>query len=154
MSSSADSNKPQAWNPDTVYPAPPTYKQVAVTPLLSTSKLVTLAGQTGISALDGSISGNFVDQAREAYRNVYACLRAAGATPRDIVHVRHYIVQSTGDAELDAKDVADRGWGDLWCAFMDQEADGHRPPDTVLGVAGLAKQGVFYEVECWAIVHG
>lgn len=153
MSSSKDSNKPQAWNPDGVIPAPPTYKQVAVTPLLPTSRLVTLAGQTGIVP-EGGISGDFLEQVKQAYRNVHDCLKAADATPRDIVFVRHYIVQKTGDAELDSKDVVDRGWGDLWCEFMDQEADGHRPPDTVLGVAGLAKNQLKYEVECWAIVHG
>jgi hypothetical protein len=35
---------------------------------------------------------------------------------------------------------------------MDQRADGHKPPDTVLGVASLAISGIFYEVEVWALV--
>ncbi|KAJ3498739.1 hypothetical protein NLG97_g889 [Lecanicillium saksenae] len=77
----------------------------------------------------------------------------AGATPRDIVFVRHYIVTSTGDAALDAMDVVERGWGDLWTAYLDKEAAGHRPPDTVLGVAALAKKELWYEVEVCAIVH-
>jgi enamine deaminase RidA (YjgF/YER057c/UK114 family) len=81
-------------------------------------------------------------------------LKAAGATPRDIIHVRHYIVQDTGDAEADSVDVVDRGWAPLWIEFMDTEGGGHRPPDTVLGVASLAKKHLLYEVEVWAIVHG
>lgn len=88
-----------------------------------------------------------------AYRNVHEALKAAGATPRDIIHVRHYIVTKTGDEELDRIDVVERGWDSLWMAFMDEFAGGHRPPDTVLGVASLALKELHYEVECWAIVH-
>lgn len=76
-----------------------------------------------------------------------------GATPRDIIHVRHYIVQDSGDVELNKLPIVERGWGDLWIEFMDKEGEGHRPPDTVLGVAGLALPGLYYEVEIWAITH-
>ena len=37
---------------------------------------------------------------------------------------------------------------------MDKEAEGYRPPDTVLGVAALATKDILYECEVWAIVHG
>jgi enamine deaminase RidA (YjgF/YER057c/UK114 family) len=132
---------------------PPTYNQVAITPILPTSKFITLAGQTGIIPETGKTPTTFVEQARQAYVNVHNCLKAVGATPRDIIHVRHYIVQDSGDAELNKLEVVERGWGDLWIEFMDKEADGHRPPDTVLGVASLAKHGLRYEVEVWAIIH-
>lgn len=36
---------------------------------------------------------------------------------------------------------------------MDKEGEGHRPPDTVLGVAGLALPGLYYEVEVWAVIN-
>lgn len=148
------SNQPQAFNPSTVATPPPTYNQVAITPILSTSKLITLAGQTGVDPKTSRVtSTNCGDQAKAAYRNVANCLAAAGASPRDIIHVRHYIVTSTGDPKVDAIDVVDRGWGQHWIDFMDSEADGHRPPDTVLGVAGLAKAELLYEVEVWAIIH-
>jgi enamine deaminase RidA (YjgF/YER057c/UK114 family) len=139
-------SKPQAFNPPNVQEPPPTYKQVCITPILPTSKLVTLAGQTG------KANHGFLDQVKGAYDNVLKCLEAAHATPRDIIHVRHYIVNETGDEELNAKDVVERGWGDLWIQFMDEKADGHRPPDTVLGVASLAIKGLMYEVEVWALV--
>jgi enamine deaminase RidA (YjgF/YER057c/UK114 family) len=145
------SSKPHAFNPPTVPTPPPTYSQVCITPLLPTSKLITLAGQTGLQA-DGSISLDIKEQARAAYVAVHECLKSAGATPRDIVHVRHYIVKETGDEEQDKKDVVDRGWGELWMEFMDAEADGHRPPDTVVGVASLAKKDLLYEVEAWALI--
>jgi enamine deaminase RidA (YjgF/YER057c/UK114 family) len=125
-----------------------------VTPLLPSAKLVTLAGQTGWNtSSDEKLPFDFIAQVKLSYKNVLNCLKAAGATPRDIVHVRHYIVKETGDSELDAKDVVDRGWADLWIEFMDKEGEGHRPPDTVLGVASLATKDLLYEVEVSAIVN-
>ena len=152
MSSSADQNRPHTFNPATAPVPPPTYHQVAVTPLVASSKLITLAGQVGWDPRTGDQPSDFTQQVRLAYINVRNCLAAAGAVPRDIIHVRHYIVQNTGDAELDRKEILDRGWGPLWIEFMDKEADGHRPPDTVLAVAGLAKRTLLYEVEVWAVV--
>jgi enamine deaminase RidA (YjgF/YER057c/UK114 family) len=67
--------------------------------------------------------------------------------------VRHYIVNDSGDAEQNKKEIVERGWAPLWIEFMDQHGDGHKPPDTVLGVASLAKHGLLYEVEVWAIIH-
>jgi enamine deaminase RidA (YjgF/YER057c/UK114 family) len=144
------SSKPQASNPPNVPKPPPTYSQLCITPILSTSKLITLAGQTGLQS-DGSIASDISDQARDAYRSILECLKAAGATPRDIVMVRHFIVKESGNAEKDKLDVVDRGWGDIWMEFMDREADGHRPPDTVVGVASLAKSSLLYECEVTAI---
>lgn len=151
--SSSPSHNPHAFNPPTVAAPPPTYSQVSVTPILPSSKFITLAGQTGISPSTKKTSSTFVDQVRQAYINVHNCLKAVGATPRDIIHVRHYIVQDSGDAELNELDVVERGWADLWIDFMDREGEGHRPPDTVLGVTALALQELKYEVEVSAIVH-
>lgn len=150
-----DSNKPHAFNPPNVPKPPPTYDQVCITPILPSAKLITLAGQTGLDPIPGvfSISPSFTEQARKTYETISSCLKAAGATPRDIVFVRHYIVKETGDPDLDGKDVVDRGWGELWMEFMDREAGGHRPPDTVLGVASLAKKALLYECEVVAIIN-
>jgi enamine deaminase RidA (YjgF/YER057c/UK114 family) len=54
---------------------------------------------------------------------------------------------------LNKEDIVERGWAPLWIEFMDKHADGHKPPDTVLGVASLALKGLLYECEVWAIVH-
>jgi enamine deaminase RidA (YjgF/YER057c/UK114 family) len=150
---SSSSNKPQTLNPPNVPNPPPTYSQACITPILPTSKLVTLAGQTGLQS-DGSISPDISIQAKDAYKSIHECLKAVGATPRDIVHVRHYIVKVSGDDEKDQLDVVDRGWGDVWMEYMDREADGHRPPDTVVGVASLAKASLLYECEVTAIISG
>ncbi|KAF2115963.1 Endoribonuclease L-PSP/chorismate mutase-like protein [Lophiotrema nucula] len=144
---------PHAFNPPDVPTPPPTYSQACIARIVSPANLITLAGQTG-SQSDGTISDNFIEQVKGAYQRVLNGLKACGATPRDITFVRHYIVQTTGNPDLDGKDVYDRGWADLWSEFMDKEADGHRPPDTVLGVASLAKRSLWYEVEVTAIVNG
>lgn len=153
MAASNSEGKPQTLNPPKVPKPPPTYDQVATTPIQPQSKLVTLAGQVGMDPATGKVAGDLLSQVKQAYANVKECLAAVGAVPRDIVHVRHYIVTHTGDEALDSQDVVDRGWGPLWIGFMDSEADGHRPPDTVLGVASLAKRSLLYEVEVWAIVN-
>lgn len=62
-------------------------------------------------------------------------------------------VKHTGKPEEDAKEIVDRGWAEKWCEFMDTEAGGYRPPDTVIGVAELAKKDILYECEVWAVVH-
>ena len=54
------------------------------------------------------------------------------------MQVKHYIVKETGDPDVDKTDEYSRGWADLWMEFMDREGEGHRPPDTVVGVASLA----------------
>lgn len=151
MSAKHDDSKPKAWNPPNVTRPPPTYDQVCVTPIHPSSKLITLAGQTGLHS-DGFVDPDISAQAKKAYDSILNCLQAAGATPRDIVHVRHYIVKESGNAEKDKLDVVDRGWGEVWMAFMDKEADGHRPPDTVVGVASLAKANLLYECEVSAVL--
>lgn len=92
------------------------------------------------------------------------------------MQVKHYIVKDTGDPVVDRTDVVDRGWGELWTEFckvepclhftmlrleddkidqisVDRTAGGHRPPDTVIGVASLAKSDILYECEVWAVVN-
>lgn len=153
MASSSNSGKPQAFSPPEAPSQAPSYKQVAITPIFPTSKLITLAGQGGFDPATGDLLPDFVGQVKQAYAHVATCLKAAGASPEDIIHVRHYVVNQTGNADLDSKDIVERGWGPLWMEFMDREANGHRPPDTVLGVASLAKRIAFYEVEVWAVIH-
>jgi enamine deaminase RidA (YjgF/YER057c/UK114 family) len=149
----SEDNKPHAFNPDNVPAPPPSYKQVCVTPLFPTSKLITLAGMTGYTPEINDTPDTVTKQAPKAFEKIKNALAAAGATPRDIVQVKHYIVKETGDPEIDKTDVYIRGWADPWMEFMDQEAGGHRPPDTVVGVAALALKGILYECEVWAIIH-
>ncbi|KAF2855813.1 hypothetical protein T440DRAFT_464169 [Plenodomus tracheiphilus IPT5] len=56
------SDKPHAFNPPDVTKPPPTYSQICVTPILPSSKLITLAGQTGLRD-DQTIAIDIKDQA-------------------------------------------------------------------------------------------
>jgi enamine deaminase RidA (YjgF/YER057c/UK114 family) len=105
------SNKPHAFNPSGVPEPPPTYSQVSVTPLLPTSKLVTLAGQVGLDGNTRKIVEGFDAQVKMAYRNILNALKAAGATPRDIIHVKHYIVKDTGRVGVESEDELTEVWG-------------------------------------------
>ncbi|ORY16925.1 Endoribonuclease L-PSP/chorismate mutase-like protein [Clohesyomyces aquaticus] len=153
MASPQDS-KPHTFNPPNVPTPPPTYSQVAVTPLLPTSRLITLAGLVGQDPKTGHVVDGFDEQVKLAYQNILNALKAAGATPRDIVHVKHYIVKETGRVGVGSEDELTKVWGHHWMKFMDEEGQGHRPPDTVLGVACLATKELLYECEVWAIVSG
>ncbi|CAI6301722.1 unnamed protein product [Periconia digitata] len=150
---SADSNKPQTLNPSTIPTPPPTYSQLSITPLLPTSHLITLAGQVGLSPTTHTVPSSFESQVVLAYENVLNGLRAANATPRDIIFVRHYIVKDTGRVGVESEEELTRVWGRMWMEFMDKEGDGHRPPDTVLGVPALATKELMYECEVVAVVH-
>jgi len=119
----AEDSKPRTFNPEGVPVPPPTYNHVCITPLIPGSvDLITLAGLTGIDPSSNSNPKTIPEQAPIAYKKIKTCLAAAGATPRDIVQVRHDIVKETGDPEVDKLDVVERGWGDVWIEFMDREA--------------------------------
>ncbi|ETS84618.1 hypothetical protein PFICI_02643 [Pestalotiopsis fici W106-1] len=145
--------QPLTINPEGLPTLPSACDHISLTPLSSTSKLVTLAGLTGYDPAGADNATTVPEQAAMAYAKLKTCLAAAGATPRDIVQVKHYVVKDTGDPNVDSLDIVDRGWGDLWVAFMDKHANGHRPPQTVIGVACLAKKEILYECEVWAIVN-
>lgn len=82
-----DNLKPRTFNPEGVPRPPPTYNHVAVTPLVSTSRLITLAGLTGCDPASSDNPKTLREQATIAYSKIQICLAAAGATPRDIVQV-------------------------------------------------------------------
>jgi len=153
MSTNKESNKPYVFNPSGVPIPPPTYSQVSITPILPTSKLITLAGQVGLDPQTSKVAKGFDAQVKFAYQNILNALKTAGATPRDIIHVKHFIVKDTGRVGVGSEDELTRVWGHHWIEFMDTEGEGHRPPDTVLGVACLATDELLYECEVWAIIH-
>lgn len=89
MASTNNDLKPRVFNPAGVPLPPPTYSQVAVTPLLPTSRLVTLAGMTGCDPARSDNPKTLLEQVAIAYANIETSLAAAGASPRDIVQVSH-----------------------------------------------------------------
>lgn len=97
MASTSDS-KPRVFNPAGVPLPPATYSHVAVTPLLPSSRLVTLAGLTGCDPTSPDNPKTLPEQAAVAYAKIETCLAAAGASPRDIVQVRRVAMAGSGTA--------------------------------------------------------
>ena len=127
-------------NPPDVRPPHPIYSHVQITPLSSTSTLVTIAGQIGVPPDSASAAPTYSEQVEIALSNVRKCLAAGGATPADIVKVTHYVVN------LDPKDKSRL---EAYSKFIGD----HRPPSTLVGVAALAWPELLYEIEVMAIVH-
>ncbi len=107
--------------------------------LSSTSTLITIAGQLGLS-ISGQIPSSLADQVALALENLSKCLEAAGATTRDIVKVTQYIVDY---------DPSERSRAELYLKFIGD----HRPPSTLVGVTKLAAPDLLYEIEAMAVVH-
>lgn len=129
---------PQTLNPPDVAPPKPTYSHVCVF-TLGRTKIITVAGQIG-TLPDGTVPPTFAEQVSCALQNVKACLAAAGATPRDIMKVTHYIVNY---------DPTDRKRNELYLQFL----DGHKPPGTLVPVEKLGAPELLFEIEVMAVVE-
>ncbi len=96
--------------------------------------LVFLAGQVGRDASGNLVGpGSAAAQAAQAFANIGAHLERIGATPADVVKVTTLLVDR---ADRDAVGVVHRRF-----------FDGHRPPHTLVIVAGLALAEMKVEVE-------
>jgi enamine deaminase RidA (YjgF/YER057c/UK114 family) len=123
-------------NPDTLHPAPG-FSHVAVA---EGTKVVHLAGQVAL-APDFSLVGrdDLFEQTRAAMRNVEQALVAAGAGWDDVVRRTIYTLRPT-EYEMITRAIDDVTGG----------AD--HPPQTILGVTGLAVPGLLIEIECTAVI--
>jgi 2-iminobutanoate/2-iminopropanoate deaminase len=115
-------------NSDGVF-VPPTYSHIAMA-----GDLVFLAGQVGRRP-DGQLEGpnDAAAQARQLFANLGQHLRTIGAQPSDVVKVNTILVDR---ADRDAVGAAHKKF------FGD-----HKPPHTLVIVAGLALPEMRAEVE-------
>ena len=130
----------QHINPETLFPS----LQFGFTQVVSAQggRTIRCSGQT---AWDKDMKivgeGDFAAQAKAAYENVRIALASAGAEPRDIVHMRTYIV--------DYKPEYLEPLGIETAAFFGD----HPPPAaTLLGVASLAMPEFMIEIEVTAVI--
>lgn len=100
------------------------------------------SGQTAWDASGALIgAGDFAAQFREALKNVGRALAAAGATPRDVVGLRIYIVDHKPDyLPIVGQEVA---------AFFGAD---QLPASTLIGVACLAVPEFLVEIEATAVI--
>lgn len=130
-------------HPPNVPPPQPQFSQVNTFTFQPGDKLVAITGQLAI-ALDGESPPpeDFSEQVRMALRNLENCLKAAGASKRDIFKVTHHVV----DFDYEKQNPSE--------IFIEWLGSDHRPASAMLPVQRLALPGGKYEIETWAIVPG
>jgi enamine deaminase RidA (YjgF/YER057c/UK114 family) len=128
-------------NPTTLFDSAPTFSHVAIfkTPV----RMVYCAGQVGAD-VNGVAAEGFEAQVHLAFQNVNECLKAAGASLRDVVKITFYIKQ------LDDEKAA--GLGKPLMDFLTDQMGVYRPPSTLISVVSLFKPEWLFEVDCVAAV--
>ena len=117
-------------------PVPFGYSHTATIP--AGTELVLVAGQYGSSTDGAVVSPDFTEQVRQAFHNLGVALAAHGLDLSHVVQLRTYVVNLDLD-KLGAITRAVQGG----CAATP-------PPQTVIGVAGLAMPDILFEVEAVA----
>jgi enamine deaminase RidA (YjgF/YER057c/UK114 family) len=109
------------------------------------SRTIYTAGQVGTDAAGAIVgeAGDYRAQAYQATQNLFAALRAAGATPDDVVKMTMYVVDPT---EENLNELY-RGLGKA-----SRELGVKPTATTLVGVAMLAVPGALYEVDAVAVV--
>ena len=103
-----------------------------------------VSGQVAWNAERKLIGGNDLgEQAQQALRNLRTALEAAGATPRDVVFVRVFVVNYRQEHAA------------VLSPLLEQFFAGGPPPgSTWLGVQSLASPGFLIEIEATAVIAG
>lgn len=128
-------------NPDGLY-KPDSYHQVAVA---TGSRLVFLSGQVAQDTSGAIVGkGDLAAQSEQAYRNVAAALKGAGATFADVVKVTVYVV----DWQPAKMELLIQG---AMRVAMEQGFDPRRTM-TLIGVAALGAPDLMIEVEAVAVL--
>ena len=123
-------------NPPELHPAPG-FSHVAIA---VGTKVVHLAGQVALDRQFGIVGGDdLAEQTKAAMRNVELALRGAGAGWDDVVRRTIYTLQPTEFATITA-------------AIDEVTGGAEHPAQTIVGVTGLAVDGLLIEIECTAVV--
>jgi enamine deaminase RidA (YjgF/YER057c/UK114 family) len=126
----------QLVNPPELHPAPG-FSHVAIA---EGAKVVHLAGQVALDQQFGIVGGNDLgEQTKAAMRNVELALQAAGATWDDVIRRTIYTLHPTEYAAITA-------------AIDEVTGGADHPAQTIVGITGLAVDGLLIEIECTAIV--
>ena len=100
---------------------------------------------SGAVALDkqGNVvgPGDFRAQAKQAFANLGAVLKAAGATPASVVKLNYYVVGLDHDKLLALREIRE--------TFVDRA---HPPASTLVGVQALFRDDLMIEIEAVAVL--
>jgi enamine deaminase RidA (YjgF/YER057c/UK114 family) len=123
-------------NPPALHPAPG-FSHLA---LAESGRLVFVAGQVALDQEFNVVGGaDLGAQARAAMENVKLALEAAGAGWDDVVRRTIYTTQPTEYEVITA-------------AIDDVTGGADHPPQTIVGVTGLAVPGLLIEIEVTALL--
>lgn len=124
-------------NPDGVFDPSAIYSHVVIPP---PGRVVFFAGQWGGDGEGTLADGGFAAQVAQAFRNVQVQLAAAGIGPGQVTKLTHYVV----DLDQDKRSALHGVVGSIWPT--------DKPASTLLGVARLARDGMWYEVDVQAVI--
>ncbi|MDI2128132.1 RidA family protein [Yinghuangia seranimata] len=134
-----------------VTPAGTTIEKVATTPdwyepynisqAIRAGGLIYVSGQAGFDASGKTVEGGFLEQGRQAFRNLQTVLAEAGATLADVVKVGVFV----RDMAVHLDEVIQ-----LREEFLSKPY----PADTLLEVVSLAQPDWLIEVEVTAVDRG
>ena len=125
------------WNPAGLS-QPDGYSQLVT--VKGATKTILLGGKAGLYP-DGTFPDTLAEQSKLMWENVAIALKAAGATPEDVVEIQVFIV------DLDQVDP-EPAYDDIRNFFP----AGHKPVSMVIGVSALAYEGLKIEVNVRAMV--
>ena len=141
----SDSPKVDNFNPKDHPIHPGAYRHVSSVPISSTRKLVSFAGQVGMTD-QSNPNPSLGDQVRIACRNVDICLESADLTKKGIISVRQDLVKFTSmsDEQQNARSEAYMQW---WENTEGDRNTAPPPPLTLIGVDSLYKETCLFEME-------
>jgi enamine deaminase RidA (YjgF/YER057c/UK114 family) len=127
-------------NPNSLFSSlPHGFSQVVIA---TGRKMVFISGQTAWDVRKNIVGGDSVlEQARQAFRNLEAAMKAAGGTLKDIVALRIYVVDYQAESGT-AVGIALR-------EFFSPE---NPPASTWIGVSALAVPEFLIEIEATAVL--
>ncbi len=128
----SDAINPPGW------PRPSGYANGVV----AEGRYVAISGQIGWNERNELVSDAFLEQARQALRNVVAVLRAAGAAPEHLVRLTWYVTD---------KNEYRSALKELGASYREIVGE-HYPAMALVVVAGLLEEGAKVEIEATAVL--
>jgi enamine deaminase RidA (YjgF/YER057c/UK114 family) len=110
--------------------------------VVAQGRYLAIAGQIGWNERCELVSDDFLEQARQALRNVLEVLRAAGGEPQHLVRLTWYVTD---------KKVYRATSRELGRSYREIIGE-HYPAMTLVQVAGLLEDGASVEIEATAVL--
>lgn len=110
--------------------------------IVAEGRYLAISGQIGWNERNELVSDDFLEQGRQALRNVIAVLRAAGGSPEHLVRLTWYVID---------KNEYRAALKQLGASYREVVGE-HYPAMALVQVAGLLEEGAKVEIEATAIL--